>query len=92
MIEVSLASILVIAGLLMTFFFYVAIVSYRLGKLENRVETNEKKHDEVKEIHASKSDFENLSNQIKELKSGMNRIFELFRDESEKRYEQALKK
>jgi len=88
MLEVEFGSILVIAGLLMTFFTYVAVTSYRLGKLEHRVDTNEKLHDEVKEIHASKSDLQNMKEQMNRLENSVDKIFQLMRNESERRYNQ----
>ena len=85
MIEISLGSILVIAGLLMTFFLYVAAVSYRLGRREQRVDTNEKRPEEVEEVHASKSDLINLKDQISRLETAINKIFDLMREDTKNR-------
>lgn len=80
MIEISLGSVLVIAGLLMTFFFYVASVSYRLGKLEQRVETNESAILEGKAAHATKSDFDNIEKQLVRMEGSISKLFDLLRE------------
>lgn len=79
MVEVTLPSILIIAGLLMTFFLYVATVSYRLGRLEQRVENNTATLMDVKGAHATKVDIDNLKETLGEVKSSISNLYNILR-------------
>ena len=77
MLEMNLSSGLIILGLLLTFFGYVATVSYRLGTLTQRVRTNERAIEEGKTHHASKDDMTNVKETLGEIKASISKLYTL---------------
>lgn len=82
MIEMSLGSLLFIAGLLLTFFAYVASVSYKLGTLVTRVENNEADIIDMKKGHATKADISYIKQSLLRMERNIGKLFD--RDDQKK--------
>lgn len=76
MIEMSLGSLLVIATLLLTFFAYVASVSYRLGTLVTRVENNKNDIIDMQAGHATKDDVNYIKETLSRMDHNIGKLFD----------------
>ena len=81
---IGIPAIIALAALFISFVGYVASVQYRLGKQEAKVDNLEKDVDQLHMSSATKSDMDGIKLQLAEIKSSIDKLFDLDRERSQK--------
>lgn len=80
MFQLSLHAVIGIGSLSLAFITYIASVQYRLGKVETKVDSNEKVINTLQRVMASKSDIDGVNSRLDKIDSSINKLFDIERE------------